>query len=219
MAIKCQHLIDYKKGEMIMTKKTNYTQNELENNWVVRFNEIKNQAIPLMFIDSIVPGHNRLNYALIGDTASENENYSPQITEPHGFQIGMVKAPKGNGPAYHTHEYIETFFILTGKWRFYWGNSADEIEGEIILVPWDMISLPPYMFRGFENLSEEESWIFSILEQHEVFDRPDPIWDPKVVKKGEEYDFKVDNKGKMIPPSNFKELEKEMAEKLNMGEV
>jgi len=198
------------------SKKTNYTKEIIENDWVVRFDEIKDKAIPLMFIDSIIPGHNRLNYALIGDTASENPDYNPIITEPHGFQIGMVKAPKGNGPAYHTHEYIETFFVLTGEWRFYWGNSADEIEGETILKPWDMISLPPYMYRGFENIAEGDAWLFSILEQHEVFDRPDPIWAPKVVKKGEEYNFKVDNKGKMVPPENFKELEAEMAKKLGM---
>ena len=97
------------------TKKTNYTEEVIERDWVVRFDEIKDKAIPLMFIDSIIPGHNRLNYALIGDTASENENYNPVITEPHGFQIGMVKAPKGNGPAYHTHEYIETFFCINRR--------------------------------------------------------------------------------------------------------
>ncbi|WP_017798090.1 cupin domain-containing protein [Oceanobacillus kimchii] len=203
---------------MTTTKKTNYTKEIIERDWTVRFDEIKDKAIPLMFIDSIVPGHNRLNYALIGDTASENENYNPVITEPHGFQIGMVKAPKGNGPAFHTHEYIETFFVLTGEWRFYWGNSEDEIEGETILKPWDMISLPPYMYRGFENIAEEDAWLFSILEQHEVFDRPDPIWDPKVVKKGEEYNFRVDDKGKMIAPENFSQLEEEMAKKLKMGE-
>ncbi|MBU0438747.1 hypothetical protein CW746_07755 [Staphylococcus succinus] len=204
---------------MMNQKRTNYTQDEIENEWVVRFDEIKGKAIPLMFIDSIVPGHNRLNYAFIGDTASENENYNPAITHPHGFQIGMVKAPKGNGPAFHTHEYIETFFVLTGKWRFYWGNSADEVEGEVILEPWDMISLPPYMYRGFENIEDEDAWVFSILEQHDVFDRPDPIWDPKVVKKGEEYNFSVNEKGKMIPPENFEELEKKMAEKLKMGDL
>lgn len=200
-------------------KRTNYTQSEIENEWVVRFDEIKGKAIPLMFIDSIVSGHNRLNYALIGDTASENENYNPVITQPHGFQIGMVKAPKGNGPAFHTHEYIETFFVLTGKWRFYWGNSADEVEGEVILEPWDMISLPPYMYRGFENIEDEDAWVFSILEQHDVFDRPDPIWDPKVVKKGEQHNFSVNEKGKMIPPENFDELEKKMAEQLKMGDL
>jgi len=199
--------------------KTNYTNEDIEKDWVVRFNEIKDNPIPLMFIDSIIPGHNRLNYALIGDTASENPDYNPVITEPHGFQIGMVKAPKGNGPAFHTHEYIETFFVLTGEWRFYWGNSAEEIEGEVILKPWDMISLPPYMYRGFENIAEEDAWLFSILEQHDVFDRPDPIWDPKVVKQGEEYNFRVDNKGKMVPPKNFKTLEKEMSEKLKAGKL
>src|SRR5699024_875849 len=199
--------------------KTNYTNEDIEKDWVVRFNEIKDNPIPLMFIDSIIPGHNRLNYALIGDTASENPDYNPVITEPHGFQIGMVKAPKGNGPAFHTHEYIETFFVLTGEWRFYWGNSAEEIEGEVILKPWDMISLPPYMYRGFENIAEEDAWLFSILEQHDVFDRPDPIWYTKVVKQGEEYNFRVDNKGKMVPPKNFKTLEKEMSEKLKAGKL
>lgn len=110
--------------------KKHVTNEEMEKNWIVRFDELKSKAIPLMFIDSIIPGHQRLNYALIGDTASENDAYSPEITEPHGFQIGMVKAPKGNGPAFHSHDYIETFVPLTGKWRFYWGNSEDEIEGK-----------------------------------------------------------------------------------------
>ncbi|MDO7487499.1 hypothetical protein Q5O89_20250 [Peribacillus frigoritolerans] len=70
------------------------TNEEMENNWIVRFDQMKSKGIPLMFIDSIIPGHQRINYTLIGDTASENDNFTPEITEPHGFQIGMVKAQK-----------------------------------------------------------------------------------------------------------------------------
>ena len=191
---------------------------EMESNWIVRFDELRKNSIPLMFIDSIIPGHQRLNYSLIGDTASENDAYKPAITEKHGFQIGMVKAPKGNGPAYHTHDYIETFLPLTGKWRFYWGNSEDEIEGETIIEEWDMISLPPGLWRGFENISEEDAWIFAVLEEHEAYEGKDPYWAPQVTKKAREHGFYADEKGKMIKPDNFAELEKKMAEKLKAGE-
>ncbi|MGM0852627.1 MAG: cupin domain-containing protein [Bacillota bacterium] len=196
-----------------------YVSNEkMEENWIVRFDDLKSKAIPLMFIDSIIPGHQRLNYALIGDTASENDAYSPAITEPHGFQIGMVKAPPGNGPAYHTHDYIEAFLPLSGKWRFYWGNSEDEIEGETIIEEWDLISLPSGLWRGFENISDEDAWIFAVLEQHEVFNGKDPYWAPQVVRKAAEHGFHADQSGKMIKPENFSALEKQMAEKLRAGE-
>lgn len=203
--------------KMKANKQTNVTNEEMESNWIVRFNDMKERGIPLMFIDSIIPGHQRVNYAVVGDTASENPEYNPIITEPHGFQIGMVKAPPGNGPAYHTHDYIEAFLPLTGDWRFYWGNSPDEIEGETVIGPWDLISLPPNLYRGFENISDEDAWCFAVLEQHEAFDGRDPYWSPQVIKKAAEHGFNADEKGKMIPPENFKELEKQMGEKLRMG--
>ncbi len=198
--------------------KRHISSEKMEENWIVRFDDLKSKSIPLMFIDSIIPGHQRLNYALIGDTASENDDYSPEITESHGFQIGMVKAPPGNGPAYHTHDYIEAFLPLSGKWRFYWGNSEDEIEGETIIEEWDLISLPPGLWRGFENISDQDAWIFAVLEQHEVFNGKDPYWSPQVIKKAAEHGFYADELGKMIKPDNFRELEKKMAEKLRSGE-
>ncbi|SDP18538.1 hypothetical protein [Halobacillus aidingensis] len=198
--------------------KKSVTNEEMEKNWIVRFDELKSKSIPLMFIDSIIPGHQRLNYALIGDTASENDKYSPEITEPHGFQIGMVKAPPGNGPAFHSHDYIEAFVPLTGKWRFYWGDSPEEIEGETIIDQWDMISLPPGLWRGFENISEEDAWCFAVLEQHKVYDGKDPYWAPEIIKQASEFGFHADEKGKMIKPDNFEELEKQIAEKLRAGE-
>ena len=198
--------------------KKEVSNQDMENNWIVRFDELKSKAIPLMFIDSIIPGHNRLNYALIGDTASENDKYEPEITEPHGFQIGMVKAPPGNGPAFHTHDYIEAFVPLKGKWRFYWGNSEDEIEGETIIEEWDLISLPPGLWRGFENVSDEDGWCLGILEQHKVFDGKDPYWAPQVIKNAAKHGFNADEKGKMIKPDHYEQLEKQMAEKLRAGE-
>ena len=37
---------------------------------VMRFDELKHKGIPIMFIDSMLPGHMRMNYAVIGDTAA-----------------------------------------------------------------------------------------------------------------------------------------------------
>src|SRR5690242_6314640 len=121
------------------------TSEQMQREYIVRFDQLKNQGIPLMFIDSILPGHQRMNYSVIGDTASENPEYAPAITTPHKFQIGMGYAATGNGPAYHTHDYVEMFLILEGSWRFYWGNDPDpdKFEGDVILGKWDMITLPP----------------------------------------------------------------------------
>ena len=72
---------------------------------IVRFDKLKQQGIPLMFIDSALPGYYRMNYAVIGDTASENPEFASYISAPHKFQIGMFCAPPGCGPAYHAHEW------------------------------------------------------------------------------------------------------------------
>ena len=184
---------------------------------VVRFGDYtKENAVPLMFIDSLLPGHNRLNYAVIGDTASENPDFKPILNQPHKFQIGMFKAmPNGNGPAYHTHDYIEIFLPLEGKWRFYWGNDPEGApEGEVILEKWDLISFPPGLYRGLENIDDKPAWCFAVLEAHDVFTGKDPHWSPRVIRAAQEMGFQSDENGKMIKPDNFAQLNAEMLEKM-----
>jgi len=180
---------------------------------VVRFsNYTTENAVPLMFIDSFLPGHRRLNYAVIGDTASENTDFEPILSQPHKFQIGMFKAmPNGNGPAYHTHDYVELFLPLEGKWRFYWGNDPQgEPEGEFILEKWDLISFPPGVWRGFENISDSPAWCFAVLEEHNVFEGKDPYWAPSVIRSAKEHGFEADDQGRMIKPPNFTELNEQL---------
>ena len=195
-----------------MTRKI--TNEEMQQR-IVRFKDLQEQGIPLMFIDSILPGHQRMNFAVIGDTASENPDFKPAIQSPHRFQIGMVMAHPDNGPAYHTHEYIELFMPLSGQWRFYWGNDPDgEPEGEATIGPWDIISLPPWLYRGFENVSDEDAWLFAVLEQHPHFLSKDPIWAPRVEKAAQQYGFFADERGKMIKPENYDALRQQMMDKL-----
>ena len=174
---------------------------------VMRFEELKQKGIPIMFIDSMLPRHMRMNYAVIGDTASENPDFSIQraITEPHRYQIGMVWAPPGCGPAWHTHDYVESFFMLTGPWTFYWGNEddPDKVEGEFVLNAWDMISLPPGMYRSFEYTGDEIGWIYAVLESHEVFEGKDPYWSPQIEDEASAIGYEADERGKMVHPPNY----------------
>jgi quercetin dioxygenase-like cupin family protein len=185
---------------------------------VMRFDDLKAKGIPIMFIDSVLPPHYRMNYAVIGDTASENPDFEIQraITDPHNFQIGMGWAPPGCGPAWHTHDYIESFFILKGPWRFYWGNEndPDQPDGYFDLNEWDMISLPPGMYRRFEYIGEEIGWFFAVLEAHKVFEGKDPYWAPKVEEQAAALGYQADDKGKMIQPDHYQQDKVEHQERL-----
>lgn len=192
------------------------TTEQMLSDYVLRFRDLKARGIPLMFIDSILPGHQRMNYAVIGDTASENPEYESAIRIPHKFQIGMGFAAPGNGPAFHTHDYVEMFLILKGKWRFYWGNDPEaKPEGEVVLGHWDMITLPPGLYRGFEVVGKSVGYFFAVLDPHTVFHSKDPYWAPHIETLAAEYGFRADERGKMIKPDNYAELRDKMKKKLN----
>lgn len=186
---------------------------------VMRFEELKNKGIPIMFIDSMLPRHQRMNYAVIGDTASENPDFSIRraITEPHKYQIGMVWAPPGCGPAWHTHDYVESFFMLTGPWTFYWGNEDDpsKVEGEFVLNAWDMISLPAGMYRSFEYTGDEIGWIYAVLESHQVFEGKDPYWSPQIEEQARAKGYEADASGKMVHPPDYEAQKERQSEFLH----
>lgn len=185
---------------------------------VMRFHDLKHKGIPIMFIDSMLPRHYRMNYSVIGDTASENPDFESQrvITDPHNFQIGMGWAPPGCGPAWHTHDYVESFFILKGPWRFYWGNNSDpaQPDGHFDLNEWDMISLPPGVYRSFEYTGDQIGWFFAVLEAHAVFEGKDPYWPPQIEQQAAAIGYQADENGKMIHPANYAQQKAEHHERL-----
>jgi quercetin dioxygenase-like cupin family protein len=188
---------------------------------VARWSEIQARGVPVMFIDSVLPGHYRMNYSVIGDTASENPDFEPVLTTPHRFQIGMFEAPPGNGPGWHTHTYVELFVPLTGSWRFCYGLNPDDpndLVGEVILEPWDVISFPPGLWRRFENASEANAVGFAVLDPHDVFAEKDPIWPGWLVEEAARRGVASDERGRMIKPDNFDEIEKEIAGHIRNGE-
>lgn len=183
---------------------------------VVRYPDAytKDAAVPMMFIDSILPNHQRLNYAVAGDTAAENPDYKVLMPQPHKFQLGMFRPMPGCGPAMHTHDYVEVFLPLEGEWRFYWSNEPEGETEEIFLSKWDLISFPPGLWRGFEVVSDEPAWCFAVLESHQVFEGKDPYWSPSVIRAAEREGFASDENGRMIKPDNFEQINKEILDKV-----
>ncbi len=189
---------------------------------IARFADLKQNGTPVMFIDSIIEGHYRMNFSVIGDTASENPDFKPMITVPHRFQIGMFEAPPGNGPGWHTHDYVELFVPLTGTWRFCWGlnpEDPDDLLGEELLEPWDAISFPPEIWRRFENASDTNSWGFAVLDPHDHFTGPDPRWPEWMVREASERGLRTNDRGEMIKPENFADLEAEITRKISGATV
>ena len=180
---------------------------------IARWSQVQRTGVPVMFIDSVLPGHYRMNYSVIGDTASENPDYVPAITTPHKFQIGMFEAPPGNGPGWHTHTYVEMFVPLTGTWRFTYGDNPDDPDGdvtEVLLGPWDVISFPAGLWRRFENASDANAVGFAVLDPHDAFLEKDPIWPEWLVKDAAARGLAADASGRMVKPENFAEIEDEV---------
>ena len=80
---------------------------------------------------------------------------------------------------------------------------AYDPEGEAILEPWDSISLPMHVWRGFENVSNEPAWCFAVLDPHDVYRSKDPYWSERVVEQAAKFGFQADSSGRMIKPSDY----------------
>lgn len=185
---------------------------------VARFADVTARGSAMAFIDSVLPGHLRMNYAVVGDTAVEDPDFRAALEIPHRFQIGLFEAPPGNGPGWHSHEYVELFIPLTGRWRYIYGDEedgADSPNGEIFLDPWDSISFPPGLWRALSNVSDSNAWSLAVLDPHDPFVFKDPVWPESIVQKAAALGVRADERGRMIKPENFSDLERSIIDQIH----
>jgi quercetin dioxygenase-like cupin family protein len=198
------------------TEQQGTTTDPLEGR-VVRFGELDGKGTPLMFIDSVLPEGLRMNYSLVGDVASENPDYQVLTRGDHTFQVAIFMNAPGAGPRWHTHDYVEAFMPLSGRFRFTYGYDAEGAanpEGEVVIDPWDFISLPAKLWRQFENVSDEMGWCLGILESHQVFTGVDPYWPESTKVAARERGIEADENGKMIKPANYEQIVRDLADQL-----
>ncbi|MNB76456.1 hypothetical protein D3C81_66650 [compost metagenome] len=138
----------------------------------------------LAFIDCKLPGsHLKQNYSFIGPGVTQSSAQVVNIPEPHGFNIGAAAMPKGVTNNLHLHFTAEVFLIHEGTWRFRWGaNGENEAEFSAPAI----LSIPTWIFRGFTNVSKEETcgMVYTVLGGNNT---GGIIWHPSILAAASEY--------------------------------
>ena len=155
------------------------------------------------FIDTHTPGSNKKeNFSIIGSGVSENPDQHVHITIPHGFNIGAAGQPPKCHNSLHSHRTAEVFFVLSGRWRFFWGRYGK--AGEVILEKGDIFNIPTGIFRGFENIGENYGMIMAILGGNDA--GGGVIWAPEVLIEAENHGLILSEKGKIYDTKKGQKL-------------
>ncbi|MBV8915204.1 MAG: cupin domain-containing protein [Acetobacteraceae bacterium] len=139
-------------------------------------------ACALAFIDCKMPGSERKeNYSLVGPGVTQSRDQVVNLTEAHGFSLGVAAMPPGTVNNLHVHFTAEVFMIQRGNWTFRWGTEG---ENTVAGGPGDVVSVPTWIFRGFSNTGEEDGWIFTALGGD---DTGGIIWHPSILENAAQY--------------------------------
>ncbi|MEM1110431.1 MAG: cupin domain-containing protein [Pseudomonadota bacterium] len=137
------------------------------------------------FVDTRLPGREgKMNYCIIGPGVAENEKQVVHIVEPHGFNVGGVSLPTGKINSLHSHTTAEVFIVFRGEWRFFWGYDGN--DGDAVLGPGDIISVPTGTFRAFESVGSDDNFMLSFLGE----DDPGVVtWANDVIEGAAQFGF------------------------------
>ncbi|TCL08804.1 Cupin domain-containing protein [Shimia isoporae] len=167
------------------------TPQEMESR-IVRYGEL--QPCKTAFIDAHTPGSDQKeNFTIIGGGVSESPDQHVHITIPHGFNIGAAGQPPKCRNSLHDHRTAEAFFVLSGRWRFFWGRYGD--AGEVVLEKGDIFNIPTGIFRGFENIGTDYGMIMAILGGDDA--GGGVMWAPQVIEDAADHGLVLAESGKL----------------------
>jgi len=167
------------------------TPQEMEKR-IVRYGDLK--PCKTAFIDAHTPGSDQKeNFTIIGGGVSESPDQHVHIALPHGFNIGAAGQPPKCRNSLHSHRTAEVFFVLSGRWRFFWGRYGT--AGEVTLEPGDIFNIPTGIFRGFENIGQDYGMIMAILGGDDA--GGGVIWAPQVIEDAHDHGLILSEKGKL----------------------
>jgi mannose-6-phosphate isomerase-like protein (cupin superfamily) len=104
------------------------------------------------YLDSAIPGCERTTFRVLGTQPA-----APLAAED--FHLNIVRCEPGKSAPLHSHLTQEVFVALTGRWEVFWGPSG---ERNLMLEPWDTISIPPGLSRGFRNVASEPAYLMGM---------------------------------------------------------
>ncbi|GAB5434443.1 MAG: cupin domain-containing protein [Epibacterium sp.] len=148
------------------------------NDRIVRYGELR--PCKTAFIDAHTPGSDQKeNFTIIGGGVSESPDQHVHIRDTPGFNIGAAGQPPKCRNSLHSHTTAEVFFVLKGRWRFFWGRHGD--AGEFIAEEGDIFNIPTGIFRGFENVGTDYGMIMAILGGDDA--GGGVTWAPQVIEE------------------------------------
>lgn len=159
---------------------------------IVRYGEL----VPCRtaFIDAHTPGSNQKeNFTIIGAGVSESPDQHVHIKESPGFNIGAAGQPPKCRNSLHSHTTAEVFYVLKGRWRFFWGRTGD--AGEVMLEEGDIFSIPTGVFRGFENVGTDYGMIMAVLGGNDA--GGGVTWAPQVIEEAQGYGLILGENGRL----------------------
>ena len=168
---------------------------------IVRYGELV--PCKTAFIDAHTPGSDQKeNFTIIGGGVSESPDQHVHIAIPHGFNIGAAGQPPKCRNSLHDHNTAEVFFVLSGRWRFFWGRWGS--AGEVVLEQGDIINIPTGIFRGFENIGTEYGMIMAILGGDDA--GGGVHWAPQVIEDAAEHGLILGENGKLYDQKKGQKL-------------
>lgn len=167
------------------------TLNDMEAR-IVRYGELR--PCKTAFIDAHTPGSDQKeNFTIIGGGVSESADQHVHIAIPHGFNIGAAGQPPKCRNSLHSHRTAEVFFVLKGRWRFFWGRWGT--AGEVVMEEGDIINIPTGIFRGFENIGTDYGMIMAVLGGDDA--GGGVIWAPQVIADAQAHGLILGENGKL----------------------
>ena len=159
---------------------------------LVRYEDLR--PCTTAFVDTRTPGSSQKeNFTIIGPGVAENPEQHVHIKTPHGFNIGGARQPPGCLNSQHSHETAEVFVVHSGTWAFLLGPNKE--DGEVVLGPGDVISIPVHVFRGFRNIGEDTGFLYAVLGG----DDPGHVtWAPYVFDQASEFGLVLLEDGSLI---------------------
>jgi len=157
---------------------------------IVRYGDLK--PCRTAFIDAHTPGSDQKeNFTIIGGGVSESPDQHVHIRETPGFNIGAAGQPPNCRNSLHSHTTAEVFFVLKGRWRFFWGRWGT--TGEVILEEGDIFNIPTGIFRGFENIGTDYGMIMAILGGDDA--GGGVTWAPQVIEDARDHGLVLGGNG------------------------
>ncbi len=132
----------------------------MEKERVARFAALSSSA--KAFIDTKLPNGMRDILNVIGRGVVEDASLLPPIKDNKDFNVAFIRAKKGCGATLHIHETNEVFIPLEGKWGIFWQNK-DGKKHEVVLGPYDTVSVPIGLSRGFHYLGKGEGLMLAVV--------------------------------------------------------